>query len=76
MRIPDYYCPHCGRFKRRRDVTVVTRTWVFKQQEFQECRHCGCNAVMNTRDEFKKFMDEMECKKSYECTRKEDGDGR
>lgn len=41
MRIPDYYCPHCG-----------------------------CNAVMKTRDEFKKFMDEMECKKSYECERK------
>lgn len=31
---------------------------------------------MNTRDEFKKFMDEMKCKKSYECTRKENGGGR
>ena len=31
---------------------------------------------MNTRDEFKKFMDEMKCKKSYECTKKENGDGR
>ena len=68
--------PALWQIQEKKGCNSSDKTWMYKEQTFLKCRHCGCNAVMNSRDEFKKFMDEMECNQSYECERKENGDGR
>ena len=39
MRIPMYYCPHCGRFKNFFQVTNVDAC------DYGNCKHCGTKCV-------------------------------
>lgn len=45
MRVPSYYCPHCGRFKKLFQVE-----WCEYSLNFY-CRHCG-NRIMETEELF------------------------
>ena len=63
MRVPNYYCPHCGRFKKQFQVE-----WWEYSMSFS-CRHCG-NRIMETEELFLNIVKEICAKRG----RKESGD--
>ena len=50
MRVPKYYCPHCGRFKKRREVGF---------NMILHCKHCGSN-ILETEDMLTSYLNNVE----------------
>ena len=48
MRVPSFYCPNCGRFKRQYQVER-NQYWI------RICKHCG-TAVYSTNTVFSKMI--------------------
>ena len=53
-----YYCPHCGRFKRRFQIKV--NGYLYAHVYFPEytCRHCGTEIDVYTKRELEEELKE------------------
>lgn len=71
MQIPDYYCPHCGRFKKKREVDLIVHNGLLISKKYIRCKHCGCEEVMDARIQFEEYLRTLKCRYQKECERKE-----
>lgn len=69
MRVPNFYCPNCDRFKKWFQVERVV--FVDVNSEIYYCRHCG-NRLIETEELFLNIVKQACAKKDG----KENEDGR
>ncbi len=52
MRVPNYYCPNCKRFKRFYQVTNIDAA------DFGYCKHCGTRCV-ETEEVLQEYIEKL-----------------
>lgn len=59
MKLPEYYCPHCRKFKKKKDITWIMHLGGYGGKRYTYiCKHCDSKEVIKTEELFKKFVEE------------------
>lgn len=59
MKLPEYYCPHCRKFKKKKDITWIMHLGGYRTDRYTYiCKHCDCEEVIKTEELFKEFIEE------------------